>query len=59
MQKAKQLKKSQPDGLPFDPQRVYIGHDLTKIQREREYKMRERRRQAAARGEAHSEQAKN
>ena len=59
MRKAKALKKAKQDGLPFDPQRVYIGHDLTKIQREREFKIRERRRQAAARGDSRSEPAKN
>ena len=55
MKKAKALKKTKQDGLPFDPQRVYIGHDLTKIQREREYRIRERRRQVAARSDSGTE----
>ena len=58
MKKAKSLKRTKQDGLPFDPQRVYIGHDLTKIQREREYKMREKRRQATAQGNTHGENEK-
>ena len=58
MKKAKNLKNARKDGLPFDPQRVYIGHDLTKIQREKEYKMRKKRRQAAARSDTHGASGK-
>ena len=38
------LREKDNTGLPFDPNRIFIGNDLTKLQREREYTKRQERR---------------
>lgn len=50
---AKRLKDTPTIGLAFNPKEVYLGPDLTTIQRERAYQSRVRRRQQKEKESGH------
>ena len=49
LKNAPKLRDAGSTGVPFDPNRIFISHDLTKLQRDREFtKHQERRRRKEA-----------